>query len=293
MNIISFDTEEWFLEKKNHGGRDFKYKEFDIYLGKILDQLDANNMKATFFCLGKVATDFPYVIRQIAERGHEVGCHSNEHLWLNKLNIQQLRKDTHDAVSAIENVIGQKVLSYRAPAFSIGEWNKWALDILVEEGITRDSSIFPATRDFGGFSSFLSKTPAIIKYNGIEIKEFPICTTKLFGKEIAYSGGGYFRLLPLWFVKNTMAKSDYNITYFHIADLIQNKNGMMSSTHHEKYYLEPGTHVNRLKRYVKSNLGTGKAFSKMCNLMPLFDFTSLEEADKQIDWNKVKTIEVK
>lgn len=292
MNILSFDTEEWFNEKRNHGGREFRYKEFDEYLGRVLDLLEGLKIKATFFCLGKVASDFPYVIRKIAERGHEIGCHSNEHLWLNTFSPEELRKDTHDAVAALEDVTGEKVLSYRAPAFSIGEKNKWALEILAENGITRDSSIFPASRDFGGFASFKSKSPAVVKYNGIQIKEFPIPTVSFLGREIAYSGGGYFRFLPYFFVKRTMNKSEYTIAYFHLGDLMKNPNGLMSKEEHERYYKEPGTLKNRTVRYIKSSLGTAVAFDKMSKLIRNFDFVSVEKADSLIDWNSSKIIEL-
>lgn len=77
MNILTFDIEEWFLEKKNHSGRDFRYKEFDDYLAQVLDLLDEKSIKATFFCLGKVASGFPSNIRKIADKGYEIGCHSN------------------------------------------------------------------------------------------------------------------------------------------------------------------------------------------------------------------------
>ena len=79
MNILSFDIEEWYIEKKFSGGRQERYQEFDRYLKLILDTLYENNTKATFFCLGKMATDFPEVIKLIANKGHEIGCHSDEH----------------------------------------------------------------------------------------------------------------------------------------------------------------------------------------------------------------------
>lgn len=36
--------------------------------------------------------------------------------------------------------------------------------------------------------------PAIIRHNGCEIKEFPVSTKEILGKQIIFSGGGYFRL---------------------------------------------------------------------------------------------------
>ena len=292
MKIVSFDIEEWYIEKIYGSRRNEKYQEFDQYLKKILEVLEQHNTKATFFCLGKIATDFPEVIRVISEKGHEIGCHSNEHLWLTQMTPEQLKKDTHDAISALEDVCGQKVVSYRAPAFSIGQNNKWAIEILAEEGIERDASIFPAQRDFGGFASFPTDNPTKISYNGITLKEFPICLTKLMGKEIAYSGGGYFRFFPFKFIQNRILKSQYIMTYFHIGDLLHNNGGIMSRKEYETYFKEPGTFKNRLTRYIKSNLGTKGAFDKMNRLIENNDFISLKEANSLINWENVKIIQL-
>lgn len=290
MNILTFDIEEWYIEKKFSGGRAEKYQEFDRYLKLILEKLDQTNTNATFFCLGKIATDFPEVIKTIAEKGHEIGCHSNEHLWLTKMTPLALSQDTHDAVSALEDVCGQKVISYRAPAFSIGENNKWAIEVLAQEGIEMDASIFPAKRDFGGFTSFSSDSPTIISYNGVLLKEFPICLTNLCGKELAYSGGGYFRFFPYYYVKHKMEKSDYAMSYFHIGDLIYNKGGLISKEKYEEYYKTPGTLKNRIIRYLKTNLGTKGAFEKMSRLIENVDFVSIKEASNLINWNEIKAI---
>lgn len=292
MNILTFDIEEWYIEKKFSGGRREKYQEFDKYLKLILDKLDETNTKATFFCLGKIASDFPEVIKSIAEKSHDIGCHSNEHLWLTKMSEKQLQQDTHDAISALEDVCGQKVISYRAPAFSIGDNNKWAIEILANEGIEIDASIFPAKRDFGGFSSFPTDSPTTISYNGITIKEFPICLTKFMGKELAYSGGGYFRFFPYWFVKNKINSSQYNMSYFHIGDLLHNKGGIMSREKYEEYFKEAGTLKNRMTRYIKSNLGTKGAFDKMTKLIDKCEFISLKQANLYIDWTKTKNIDL-
>lgn len=292
MNIISYDIEEWYIEEKFNGARAEKYQEYDTYLSNILDVLDLNNTKGTFFCVGKLAVDFPEVVRKISVRGHEIGCHSNEHFWLTKMDYKQLDLDTHDAISALEDVCGSKVISYRAPAFSIGKDNKWALEVLAKNGIERDASIFPAERDFGGFSSFPADKPTLVSYKGITIKEFPICTANLFGKILAYSGGGYFRFFPYSFIKKEMSKNEYAISYFHIADLLQNTNGLLTKEEYETYFKEEGTLKNRMMRYVKSNLGTKGAFKKMQRLVENMHYINLNQADKEINWSLASKIEL-
>ena len=289
MNILTFDVEEWYIEKIS-GGCEYRYRQFDDVFAKLLDMLDEHNFKATFFCVGRLATDFPYVIGKIVDRGHEIGCHSYVHTWLNKMSEDILRKDTTDALRALEDVSGQKVVSYRAPAFSITEQNKWAVGVLADCGIENDASIFPASRDFGGYPSFPQDTPCMISYQGMTLKEYPISLTTVLGKKLAYSGGGYFRLLPYWFVSRTMKQRNYNICYFHLADLIHEEQKFLSKNEYESYFKESGTLKNRLVRYAKSNVGTNDAYKKMNRLLDEYTFISIQKANDIIDWKKTKTI---
>lgn len=288
MNILTFDIEEWFLEKVHHGGRAFRYQQFDETFYKVLDELDRHNYKATFFCVGKLAVEFPQVVREIVLRGHEVGCHSNEHTWLNKMTEKQLMNDTQDAIKALEDVIGQKVVSYRAPAFSITKDNKWAVNVLAECGIENDASIFPTNRDFGGYKGFTQDTPCVISYQGSSLKEYPICLTNIWGKLLAYSGGGYFRLLPYGMIKRTMNRRDYNICYFHLNDLISQRLPFKSKAEYEEYFKEPGTFKNRLVRYVKSNIGNSDGYGKLVKLLKDFQFISIRDCG--FDWAIANTI---
>lgn len=277
MNILTFDIEEWSLNRSTGSLRMAQFAEYDRLLGLILDLLEGHDIRATFFCLGKIAADYPDVVRRIAARGHEIGCHSHEHRWVNKMPPAEFREDTRSAVFAIEDLIGKKVKSFRAPAFSIGENCKWAFEILAENGIENDASVFPGVRDFGGFPGFTEQQPCIIDHGGIRINEFPIplYSIPLINKQIAYSGGGYFRLLPLEFVKRQMKKSDYNMCYFHIDDLLTEKRRLMSKAEFEGYFKEPGTFKSRYLRYFKANVGRGNALRHLEKLLDTFNFMSI------------------
>lgn len=284
MNILTFDIEEWYIEYTRQGRKE-KYDEYTFYLDQILDKLEERQVKATFFCVGEMARLFPDIIRKIDARGNEIGCHSNMHTWLNKMTEEECREDTKLAVDSLEQCIGKKIKSYRAPAFSIGEHNKWAFEILAENGVTRDASVFPAARDFGGFPNFGEQEPTLISYHGISMKEFPVPMVTVAGRQFAYSGGGYFRFFPLGFVKKQMMKTDYAMTYFHIGDLLPESRSVMSRKEYEDYFKEPGTLVNRYKRYMKANLGKEKAMSKLMSLIESMSFINIDEADKLVDWN--------
>lgn len=292
MKILSFDTEEWYIEKINFGGREFRYKELDDKLFELLDELDKHKFKATFFCLGQLAKEYPDRVRWISDRGHEIGCHTNTHKWLNKMTPEELLADTTEALSRLEDLTGKKVESFRAPAFSISADNKWALEVLVDCGIKYDASIFPSSRDFGGFGGLNINEPCILEYNKRQIKEFPISLANVLGRNMAFSGGGYFRLFPYWALNMLSRNKDYVMWYFHLADLIQMKFKMKSKEEYEAYFKEPGTLKNRLLRYIKSNIGSNNAYQKLTKLLSSDDFVSVDVADKMIDWSTANTIKL-
>ena len=292
MNILTFDVEEWYLEKAYFGAKESIYAAYDKLLDELLQKLEESNLKGTFFCVGRLAIDFPHVVRRIDDSGHEVGCHSNTHQWLNKMTFEEAMEDTHAAVDALEQCIGKKVQSYRAPAFSIGSENKWAFEVLAANGITRDASVFPVSRDFGGFPEFTKMEPTVVRYKGVELHEFPIATAKVLGKDIAYSGGGYFRFFPYSFIEKEMMRASYSMTYFHLGDLLPVVSGVMSKEDYERYFEEPGTMKARYLRYLKFNVGVKGNKKKLFRMMSDFKFINVAEANNRIDWDNAPVVYV-
>jgi polysaccharide deacetylase family protein (PEP-CTERM system associated) len=282
VNILTFDIEDWWVYNHYALGNASDYlPRLDNYLSEVLDLLDSRNYKATFFCLGEVARHYPEVLKKIASHGHHIGCHSYSHRFLGDLNPVEFIADTKLAIDCIEDIIGLKVDAYRAPAFSITEDRKWAIEILAENGIKYDCSIFPAARSFGGFPSFKENKPSIIHYNSSVIKEFPMSVTRVIGKEIAYSGGGYFRLMPYPVIKNIVNQSNYMITYFHLKDFDdkQVRRGTMLAADE-----------SLILRYFKNYYGIKGAYKKFQRFMNDFNFVSVEQASAMIDWDKAPII---
>ena len=285
MNILSFDIEDWCFEET-------LVEEYDQILAEILDILDARKMKATFFCRGRMVEEFPGVVKKIHARGHEIGCHSQAHTWLNKMSYQDCLEDTRVAIDSLEQCIGEKIESYRAPAFSIGASNCWVYDILSQCGIIRDSSVYPSTHAVGGFPDFGALEPSLVVYGDTKMKEFPIAMTQIMGKKMAYSGGGYFRFFPLSYIRYKMNHSQYAISYLHLTDLVPEKKAFKSRKEYESYYKEPGTLTARAKRYFRSNVGKKGAWKKCQKMLQTMDFISLKEADQIIDWEKMQPLDL-
>lgn len=283
MKILSFDIEDWWVyDHFSIGEKKDWLPRLNNYLSEILDLLDKRGMKATFFVLGEVAQCWPKVVKHISERGHHIGCHSFSHCFLEKCTYKEVMNDTRRAITTIEDCIGYKVNAYRAPAFSITEKNKWVLEILAENGIKYDCSIFPAFRSFGGFPTYKTKYPAIIEISGYKIKEFPMSPATIWGRELVYSGGGYFRLFPYWKIKSLAKNSNYVMTYFHIKDFDKNQ-----KRHYHSFEGE-----SAISRYIKNYYGLNGSFDKFCRFASDFDFLSVEAADKQLNWDKLPTIKL-
>ena len=56
MNLLTFDTEEWYLEQQYFGAKETKFAEYDRLLEEVLYKLSEVSLKGTFFCVGKLAT---------------------------------------------------------------------------------------------------------------------------------------------------------------------------------------------------------------------------------------------
>ena len=117
---------------------------------RILRILDQHRVRGTFFVLGWVADRFPELVNEIHQAGHEIGCHSFSHRLIYNMTPDEFREDLLMGCKVIEEITGERVVSFRAPSFSITEKSLWALDILIEEGFQFDSSIFPVYHDTYG-----------------------------------------------------------------------------------------------------------------------------------------------
>lgn len=162
---------------------------------RLLELLDSHKVHSTFFILGWVADLAPRLVRQIAEAGHEIACHSYQHQLIHNQTHAEFRADLRRAKFLLEDLIGEEVIGYRAPTYSITKQTLWALDILIEEGFQYDSSIFPIFHDRYGIPGAERFIHVIQRQAGV-IVEFPPSSIRLAGINLPMTGGGYFRFLP-------------------------------------------------------------------------------------------------
>ena len=228
LNALTIDVEDYFhvaaFERyvKTEDWPLYPLRVVDNTLG-ILDMLDEFSVKATFFILGWVAGRCPSLVREIQARGHCIACHGYGHKLIYRIGPEGFRRDLKKAKMLLEDICGVEVDGYRAPSYSITGSSLWALDILIEEGFTYDSSIFPIVHDIYGIPG-ADRFPHEITRPSGSIREFPMSTLQLGLPRMRYrlpiAGGGYLRLLPAGLICKAMEYVNKHerqpvVLYFH------------------------------------------------------------------------------
>lgn len=173
-------------------------------LTRLIELCDQHQIRATLFVLGWIGERYGDLIRQASAEGHEIAIHGYDHARVTTMTPETFREDLKRSKDIIESLIGQEVIGYRAPSFSIVESTLWALDILVEEGFRYDSSIFPIRHDRYGIPEaprfpFLLQSETSNRDH--QLVEYPISTIRVSGLNLPFSGGGYIRQFPFWYTR--------------------------------------------------------------------------------------------
>ncbi|MYN25110.1 XrtA system polysaccharide deacetylase [Duganella levis] len=188
----------------------------------ILGLLAAHRVHATFFTLGWIAERYPALVRRIVSEGHELASHGYAHQRASQQTPAEFDHDITLSKKLLEQLSGQPVLGYRAPSFSIGQNNLWALDSLLQAGYRYSSSIYPIRHDHYGMPDAPRFPWRPRGEHGL--LELPVSTVRLLGRNLPAGGGGYFRLLPYaasrWALRRINSHDGQaGIFYFHPWEL--------------------------------------------------------------------------
>jgi peptidoglycan/xylan/chitin deacetylase (PgdA/CDA1 family) len=105
---------------------------------RILDLLDGYEIPASFFVPGYIAERYGGVVKEIADRGHEVGHHGYMHEPPASLEPAEERAVLDRGSKILEGIVGERPLGYRAPSWELSEHS---LGYLAERGFVYDSSL--------------------------------------------------------------------------------------------------------------------------------------------------------
>jgi polysaccharide deacetylase family protein (PEP-CTERM system associated) len=220
-NALTIDVEDYFqvsalapyIDRREWDHIDCRV---EANVERILALLSERDVEATFFTLGWVAERYPALVRRIVEQGHELASHGYGHHRVTDLSPVEFREDVTRAKRILEDVSGHRVLGYRAPSFSIGSANLWALDVLAESGYRYSSSIYPIRHDHYG----MPDSPRFVHRLANGLLEVPMTTLRVMNHNLPSSGGGYFRLLPYavsrWMIRRINRRDGHPaVFYFH------------------------------------------------------------------------------
>jgi polysaccharide deacetylase family protein (PEP-CTERM system associated) len=207
-NILTVDLEEWFHldgEVIPPGEWDRLPSRLDQTVPTLLDFLDSHRARATFFTLGWVAARRQDLVRAIARRGHEVATHGYLHRSAYEMSPAEFRSDLRLARQAIEGATGRPPVGHRAARWSLGGRPgrgrrgaasgvvESAIDVLIEEGFTYDSSLVPAP--WVGDPSW-NRAPHRIERPGGSILELPPLAGRWLAVPLLLGSGWALRRVP-------------------------------------------------------------------------------------------------
>ena len=246
----------------------------------LLDLFSEHNVKSTMFILGEIAVEYPDLVRKMASYGHEIGVHGYYHDQIFKLTPQKAKKHIYKAKALLEEVTGQPVYGFRAPAFSIFEETKWCLEVLADLGFKYDSSIVPAKGKRYGWPEIDKDIHKLKLSEEKSIIEVPLSVTNFMGKTVPACGGGYLRYFPYCFTKQafkTINKERPVIVYLHPYEL---DTGKYPDFFYESLASLPLKRRLPLQMY-RFNKGT--VHRKLSNLIKEFNFKPIIEIIKEAE----------
>jgi len=226
-NAMTIDVEDYFQVSAFAGviardSWDARECRVEANIDRILGILADGKVHATFFTLGWIAERYPDMVRRIVAGGHELASHGYGHQRASDQDLAEFTDDITRSKKLLEDIGGCAVRGYRAPSFSIGTGNLWALDALHEAGYRYSSSIYPILHDHYG----MPDAPRFAFYpNGTDgLLEVPITTVQFGQRKLPAGGGGYFRLLPYalsrWMMRRVnQVDRQSAIFYFHPWEL--------------------------------------------------------------------------
>jgi len=270
-NLLTVDLEEWFVVETLAGRfarTDWGNLETTVIRNthRLLQLFRNKEVTATWFVLGWVAKRYPALINEIAQEGHEIACHSFNHIRVNSMDPESFRKDTELVLKAITRAINKQPVGYRAPSWSIDDSTPWVFEILSELGFEYDSSIYPIKHDIYGVPNGPRQTFKINLESGRTIYEVPASTYRLFGHNFPVAGGGFLRNSPYWYTKwiinNLNKKNQPAVVYIHPWEIDANPPRLEGLTLMQKFRIYGSTSV---------------FYYKLEKLLNDFDFTNMAD----------------
>ncbi len=101
------------------------------YTEGILDILDKNDIKTTFFLVGFWVEKHGDLVKEMQSRGHDVENHSSSHPHMSKLSKEQIAQELNNTGNKIYEITGERPFLFRPP---FGDYNNRLIETAKENG---------------------------------------------------------------------------------------------------------------------------------------------------------------
>ncbi len=138
-------TSIWHNKLRDETG----WKVYQQGMPRLLDLYDKYQVRSTFFFNFDIVRLIPDVVKMVVAKGHEVASHGWSHKDEHAFDVMSYNdqvKHLHDSKKLLEDISGQEVISFRAPALRI---KKDFTQALLETGYLIDSSVASQRFDMG------------------------------------------------------------------------------------------------------------------------------------------------
>ena len=266
--IISFDLEDFTFDILRNLGKETRTnfsaldKCYELISTFSRDHLDGSRF--TFFTTGTLAKEYPDLLKQISNDGHEISSHYHFHDLMFLQTEKEIEKNFDLSKEAIFRACGKYPLGFRAPAFSIKPFN-WKIFKLISKHFKYDSSFVLHQEDIPKFN----KESYSIFQNGFH--EFPIVTKKIFGNFNLKSGGTFFRLFPLKVINSVINHNLKNNfipqIYLHPYDLLSKREFMVDyKSFISSNNVFPVSTIKYLRQHQWLSLNNKSSYSKLVSI---------------------------
>jgi polysaccharide deacetylase family protein (PEP-CTERM system associated) len=223
----------------------------------FLDFLKRHGAYCTFFVVGDVMRSYPELVKRIVDEGHELACHTDRHIPLDKLGPDGFRKDLENWLETAERFGLPRATGFRAPTFSLTGQTPWAHGVLKEFGFGYSSSVLPARNPLFGWPGFGQHARHM---DGI--LEIPMNLASLAPMQVPFGGGVYFRVLPWFLVRHFFLRGksmgQVILGYFHPYDV---------DTAQERF-MHPGINGSRIMNFLMY-VGRDRVLTRLDRVMKM------------------------
>lgn len=273
-NAVSFDLEHWHSATLLRPELADPVDHVTESVRTVLRLLERHGIRATFFVVGELASEYPELIARIAEAGHELGSHGHTHTPLTELSPESFERELAASVDAIRAAAGVRPAGFRAPNFSVGAGTDWAFDVLEANGFRYDSSVFPVKTPMYGVNgapvapypirSEAPFDPPDRPTDGDDLVEFPLTVTHP-TLRVPVAGGFYARFTPLAVLERCLEAV--------------NGRGRPANLYFHPWELNPAVKTDEpsLYRRVVSFYGIERLQAKLDRLFDSFEFAPVAE----------------